>query len=258
MRANNFELSSYLRRINFTEQPSQDIESISKMMQKQLFNITFENYDVQCGKIVSLEPEHIVEKILNHQRGGYCYELNGLFAMALTALGINYKFVAARPMFYPMRRPKTHMVVLFDLKGTRYLADLGFGSFGIRAPIALTEVNKVIKQGYDEFQLCPSEEENGFIVKAKVKNEWVSQFAFSDIEQEWIDFMPVNYLNSTHPETIFVKSLLLIRYTENGRIILLDDKLKTYDKGQVTEEQICELSKDKVIRNKLLLDFKPF
>jgi N-hydroxyarylamine O-acetyltransferase len=27
--------------------------------------------------------------------------VNGLFAMALEALGIPYRFVAARPMFYP-------------------------------------------------------------------------------------------------------------------------------------------------------------
>lgn len=52
-------------------------------MHHQLRAVPFENLDVQAGKIVSLVPEEIVEKIIDRNRGGYCYEVNGIFAMAL-------------------------------------------------------------------------------------------------------------------------------------------------------------------------------
>jgi N-hydroxyarylamine O-acetyltransferase len=69
-------------------------------------------------------PDDIADKLLRQRRGGYCYELNGLFTMALEALGMTYRFVAARPMFYPARRPKTHMAVIAEVDGRQWLCDL--------------------------------------------------------------------------------------------------------------------------------------
>jgi N-hydroxyarylamine O-acetyltransferase len=106
MKADNFTLQSYLSRIGYHGDAQADIATVTEMMRRQLFTVPFENLDVQAGKVVSLVPEEIVEKILNRNRGGYCYEVNGLFAMALQSLGIPYQFVAARPMFYPVKRPK--------------------------------------------------------------------------------------------------------------------------------------------------------
>ncbi len=106
MHSNNFDLSRYFRRINYTGPVAADSATLHAIMRHQLFSVPFENLDVQAGKVVSLVPEEISDKILHQGRGGYCYEVNGLFAMALEALGIPYRFVAARPMFYPVRRPK--------------------------------------------------------------------------------------------------------------------------------------------------------
>jgi N-hydroxyarylamine O-acetyltransferase len=102
-------------------------------MRRQLFNVPFENLDVQAGKGVSMVPEMIVEKVIGRGRGGYCYEVNGLFAMALRALGIDYHLVACRPMTYPVVRPRTHMALVVQLEDEPWLCDLGFGSYGIRA-----------------------------------------------------------------------------------------------------------------------------
>ena len=134
MFAQNFNLENYCKRIGLSQIPSHvDAQVLTQLMQAQLREITFENLDVQAGKVVSLVPESIVSKIVGDngqaKRGGYCYELNGLFAMALTALGVSYQFVFCRPMFYPMRRPKTHMALVVTLGQERYLCDLGFVSY---------------------------------------------------------------------------------------------------------------------------------
>ncbi len=117
MQAENFDLSRYLARIGHHGEVAADLTTVALLMRCQLQTVPFENLDVHAGKGVSLKPEDIVTKIIEHRRGGYCYEVNGLFAMALTALGVDWRFVGCRPMTYPARRPRTHMAILADFEG---------------------------------------------------------------------------------------------------------------------------------------------
>ena len=230
MKAHNFDLHQYLARIGFEGQAQADIHTVRNMMRCQLFTVPFENLDVLAGKVVSLVPEDIVDKIVTRKRGGYCYEVNGLFAMALDALGIAYQFVAARPMFYPVRRPKTHMALVLTLDNEQWLCDLGFGSYGIRAPIALTCLNQDIAQDSDLFRLTGDEHGN-FRVQAWCDSTWANQYEFNLSPQEWIDFSPANYLNSTHPDAVFVQKLLIVLHNPSGRKILFGQVLKTIENG---------------------------
>lgn len=88
MRATNFSMADYCTRIAYENKCMADAETLRALMRHQLLCVRLENLDVQAGKIVSLVPEEIVDKIINSNRGGYCYEVNGLFAMALVELGI--------------------------------------------------------------------------------------------------------------------------------------------------------------------------
>ncbi|WP_288743833.1 arylamine N-acetyltransferase, partial [uncultured Rheinheimera sp.] len=183
MYAENFQLESYLKRIGYTGPLELSAETLTKLMRAQLFSVAFENLDVQAGKIVSLVPEQIVDKIIGQGRGGYCYEVNGLFAMALQALGFSYKFIACRPMFYPVRRPKTHMIVLVEADGEQWICDLGFGSYGIRAPIALSSLEQIQQQDFDQFRLT-TEPSGAYVVQALVDGQWLSQFGFEPYASE--------------------------------------------------------------------------
>lgn len=245
MKADNFVLQDYFDRIGYRAEPGADIATVTELMRHQLFAVPFENLDVQAGKIVSLVPEEIVDKLLQRNRGGYCYEVNGVFCMALEALGIPYRFVAARPMFYPVRRPKTHMAVVVTLDGRDWLCDLGFGSYGIRKPMALDVVDVEVAQDDDRFMLSGGERE--FVLKALVGGEWIDQYGFDLSPQEWIDFVPANYLNSTHPDAIFVQKLLVVRHTPAGRAILFGDSLKTVSHGQVQQQTIAPQERDRVL-----------
>lgn len=237
MLADNFSLQDYLKRIGFAGEAKADIQTLTHMMARQLYSVPFENLDVQAGKIVSLVPEHIVDKIIHRKRGGYCYEVNGLFAMALQALGINYRFVAARPMFYAVRRPKTHMAILAELNGEKWLCDLGFGSYGLREPFKITESES--KQGSDSFRLSrPSERD--YLLQALVEGEWANQYMFDEYAHEWIDFAPANYLNSTHPDAIFVQKPLIVLHSPEGRKILFGDVLKVINKGCIEKRTLRE------------------
>ena len=243
--ADNFVLQDYFARIGYRGEPAADLATLNALMRHQLFAIPFENLDVQAGKIVSLVPEEIVEKLLERNRGGYCYEVNGIFCMALEALGIAHRFVAARPMFYPVRRPKTHMAVVATLDGRDWLCDLGFGSYGIRQPLALDTLDVEVAQDDDRFMLTMNGCE--YVLKALVGGEWIDQYGFDLSPQEWIDFMPANYLNSTHPEAIFVQKLLVVRHTPAGRAILFGDTLKTVSQGEVQQRTVAAEELDRVL-----------
>ena len=252
MHASNFDLPTYLQRIGYTGHSAGDTTTLHSLMRQQLFTVPFENLDVQAGKVVSLVPEDIANKILQQGRGGYCYEVNGLFAMALQALDIPYQFVAARPMFYPARRPKTHMAVIAEVEGRRWLCDLGFGSYGIRAPMDLELLDINIEQDSDTF-LLTRDERGEYLLKAQVDGQWANQYGFDLSPQEWIDFVPANYLNSTHPEAIFVQKLVVVQHHSSGRSILLDDMLKTITDGRAEKRQLDPKEVEEVLINQFRL-----
>jgi N-hydroxyarylamine O-acetyltransferase len=237
MKATNFSLAKYCERIGYEGELKADENTLRLLMRHQLMTVPFENLDVQAGKVVSLVPEEIVEKIVDRNRGGYCYEVNGLFAMALEALGIEYRFVAARPMFYPVKRPKTHMAIIATVWGKQWLCDLGFGSYGIRQPMDLAQAGRWIEQDHDLFMLEKTGADE-YLLKALVGDEWANQYAFDLHPWEWIDFAPANYLNSTHPDAIFVQKRLVILQNLAGRTILLGNSLKTIQNGVVTKREV--------------------
>lgn len=249
MKAENFVLQEYFDRINFSGDARADIATITGMMRCQLFSVPFENLDVQAGKIVSLVPEEIVDKIIGRNRGGYCFEVNGLFAMALEALGIPYQFVAARPMMYSVRKPKTHMAIVAQADGEEWLCDLGFGSYGIRAPMRLDLLDAEIKQDFDTFMLSKANERE-YLLQALVEGKWADQFAFDLSPQEWIDFAPANYLSSTHPDAIFVQKLVVVLHNPKGRASLSGDILKTVTEGRVEKQTIRPEEKEAILSSR--------
>ncbi len=252
MQAENFSLNDYLNRIQFVGALTPAVQLLTGVMRAQLHSVPFENLDVQAGKIVSMVPEDIVDKIIHRKRGGYCYEVNGLFSMALTALGFEYDIIGARPMFYPQRRPKTHVVLLVKIGAERWLCDTGFGSFGLRAPIGLHQLGQIIQQDNETFML-DKDERNEFVLKALVKGEWANQFGFDLQPMEWIDFSLANYYNSTHPDAVFVKQYLVMQQNPEGRILLTGDQLKEWRGDQETASYVPPEQLDTVLLEKFNL-----
>lgn len=235
MTATNFSLRDYLQRIGYSGDVQNDLKTLTALMSKQLQSVPFENTEVQAGRIPSLVPEDIYSKIVTYGRGGYCYEVNGLFAMALTALGFEWYFAGARPMFYPTRRPKTHMVIIVTIEGKEYLCDTGFGGYGVREPLEVVNAN-VSEQNGDRFRLELHDGE--YVLGSFVNDEWAPQYGFALTPQEWIEFSLANHFNATHPDTIFTQKKLAVMQTPKGRKILVDNSLKIIEKGIITIQEV--------------------
>ncbi len=254
MQAANFSLSDYLKRIGYQGACHADIDTVQALMTHQLMHIPFENIDVLKRIEISMQPEKIVDKLIYQQRGGYCFELNGLFTQVLQALNIPYQLIGARPFVPGEKKPRTHLALAVHLNDETWLCDLGFGRYGIRRPINLEQINQMIAQGDDRFMLTLDESGN-YILKTLIKGGWAEQYEFDLIAQQWIDFIPANHFTSTHPDSLFVNNLVLVLYTETGRKIMNNYVLKLINAGQQETQVISPPDMSRVIQDEFKLPF---
>ena len=77
------ECASYLQRIGFVGAPQLDLATLRRLHRGHLQHIAYEKLDVQLGRRVTLNPEDAFAKLVDNERGGWCYEMNGLFHWAL-------------------------------------------------------------------------------------------------------------------------------------------------------------------------------
>lgn len=238
MRAKNFVLQSYLERVRYAGPVTADIGGVSSLMRHQLRAVPFENLDMRAGRPVSLAPEDFVAKIVPQRRGGVCYEVNGLFALALDALGVPCELLSARPLSYPDRRPRVHMALLVTLHEERWLCDLGFGSHCLRAPLPLGRVNQEVEQDGERFRLEQGEGRE-LALRAWMGDRWVSLYGFDLVPLELIDFLPAYHYSATHPDSVFVQKDILMLQTERGKHTLVGDVLKVFDSGVVTQSTVA-------------------
>lgn len=110
---------AYLRRIG------RPAPTPAELHLAHLETVPFENLAIHLGEPISLTPDDLFDKIVRRRRGGFCYELNGLFALLLESLGHTVERLAAR-VFGDERLgpPYDHLALLVD--GT-HLMDVGFG-----------------------------------------------------------------------------------------------------------------------------------
>lgn len=244
------DLKEYLNRIGYEGEPKLDLETFKKLHRCQVFSVPFENFDVYINGKVEIEKQAVLDKLIKHGRGGYCYELNGAFHDLLTAIGFKVKYLASRPMMgYTELRPKTHMMLMVELEGEQYLADVGFTCLNIIEPIKIEP--GVIHHQYGQCFRIIAEDERGFIFQSKAGNDWVSSYSFDLAQQQYIDFKLANFFNSNSSESICTNMIIAGIYSAEGRIRLLNNKFEI--RLESRNEDIVIENKDHLSR--LLAEF---
>jgi len=145
------ELDAYLARVDYHGPVAPDLPCLTAIHRHHLLNIPYEDLDVQLGRALDLDPQRIFEKIVLRQRGGWCYEMNGLLCWALQEIG----FEVTRMVGGVMRVIQgdtamgNHLVLRVEIDGP-LLADVGLGD-GMLEPIRL-EQGQFVQAGR-EFRL---------------------------------------------------------------------------------------------------------
>ncbi len=130
-------LSIYLDRIDYHGSLEPTLETLTALHRAHLMNIAYENFDIHLGRMLSMDEQAIFDKLVLRQRGGWCYEMNGLFASVLKQVGFKVTLLSSA-----VDRPNegdaaenSHLILRVDLERP-YLVDVGFGN-GILDPIPL-------------------------------------------------------------------------------------------------------------------------
>src|SRR6266536_2079774 len=133
-------LGDYLHKIGAEPPCAPTIDTLRRLHLAHRETFLFENLSIQTGGGVSLALPDLERKFLDEGGGGYCFEHNTLFATALGDLGFETMTLLARVRRGPPERwVRTHMVLRVLVDGRPWLADVGFGGFGLVEPMPLEE-----------------------------------------------------------------------------------------------------------------------
>jgi N-hydroxyarylamine O-acetyltransferase len=224
------DIEPYLRRIDYRGSHRPTLEVLRKLHRQHLLSVPFENLDIHLGRRITLDQRLFYKKIVWDRRGGYCYELNGCFALLLKKLGFKVSIISARVAGKHGRfSPEfDHMALLVRLKN-RWLADVGFGdSFTQPRPI---DDNDPQEDNGHLYQVAKS----GMlrIVSRRTGSApWERQYAFSLRPRRLADFAARNRYQQTSPRSHFTKGQLISQLTPSGRMTLTDKKLILLRKGK--------------------------
>jgi N-hydroxyarylamine O-acetyltransferase len=181
-----FHLDAYLERIRYTGPLSASAETLRCLHRAQVMSIPFENLNVFLGRPVRLDPLSLVAKLSEERRGGYCYELNGLFMMALQRLGFTVIPLAARVFHGQTLTQKSHRLTLVEVEGRRWLADVGFGGNSLIEAIPF-ELASAFPQRLDTYRL-KADTKLGFVLQHKLEDQWRNLYTFSLEEYYLADY----------------------------------------------------------------------
>lgn len=119
------QVARYLEKLRYAGDARPCYETLRALQSAHLQHIPYENFDVLRGKPLSLTPEGLYDKMIGHPRGGYCFELNGLYSNLLKSLGFQVTNFAARFTAEGHGGMRRHRVLKAQCPDGAFLCDVG-------------------------------------------------------------------------------------------------------------------------------------
>jgi N-hydroxyarylamine O-acetyltransferase len=238
------DIQAYLRRIDYRGARAPTAATLRQLHRAHLLAVPFENLDIHLGRPIMLDQDALFDKIVTRRRGGFCYELNGLFALLLRELGFEVTLLAAGvaradggfgPEFdhltllvkAPSADPATH-----DLQSEMWLADVGFGD-SFREPLRLVEA---VEQEQDGRAYRLDRDGEHFTLMQHNAAGWESQYRFTLQPHAQAEYADMCFYHQTSPESSFTRKRVCTLATPDGRVTLSDLALIVTAHGERTEQ----------------------
>ena len=235
------DVSAYLNRINYTARVGTDKQTLFGLQKAHLLSVPFENLDIHYNVPITLDTASFYTKIVLQNRGGFCYELNGLFHELLHAMGFNVHRVSARVhdkdgAYSP---EYDHMALLVNLDNIKYLVDVGFGKF-ILEPLTI-DLNAPQRDPYGTFVLDLYETDRSYIrVSEQSDQNRTPQYIFNPKPRSLDEFVGMCNYHQTNPDSHFTRKKVISISTKKGRITLNNNSLKITEGSNTKEIQFNE------------------
>lgn len=228
------EIQTYLDRIGYRGPLDPTAETLRALQVAHLQTVPFENLSIHARQPIVLDDESLFDKVVARRRGGFCYELNGLFAALLRALGFQVTMLSAGVAradgtFGP---DFDHMALLVTLE-ERWLADVGFGD-SFRDPLRLDERGEQ-PEGVRSFRIDEDGDHLLLLRRDGPEEPWQPQYRFTLQPHEYPDYAGMCHFHQTSPESHFTRQTDCSLATPEGRVTLSGMKLITTRNGERQE-----------------------
>jgi N-hydroxyarylamine O-acetyltransferase len=215
------QVSAYLQRLRFHKDPNLSLDTLRALHSHHLLAIPFENLDIHSRIPIMMDPNSWFEKIVCRQRGGICYELNGLFGSLLLSLGFKVTYLSAQVARadHSYSPEYDHLLLQVTLEES-WLADVGFGST-FSDPLCLSTPDLNTDTPYGLRQQDPYWE-MGMRDGAGL---WIPQFRFTLNSRSLLDFQERCNFHQYSFDSLLAQKRFCTRVTPQGRITLTDRHL---------------------------------
>ncbi len=232
-----YKLKKYLSRIKYNKNVRADLDTLIELQKCHLLNIPFENLDIHNGTPITIDVEKFYNKIVENKRGGFCYELNGLFNELLKTVGFKTFLVSARVFDTEENYSDEfdHLAVIVSFHNEQWLTDVGFGEFAFSPLKIMTGIEQKDARGI--FRINQFDEEY-IAVQKQIPGGWKNEYLISLIPRNISEFSEKCYYHQTSPDSHFTQKKLCSIPTRNGRITLTDKSLKITNNESIEEKEI--------------------
>lgn len=227
----------YLNRINYQHDISEDVDTLFQLQKAHLYTVPFENLDIHYGRTITLDLDKMYQKVVQEKRGGFCYELNGLFHQLLKELGFDVQIISARvygreKQFGP---EYDHLAILAQIHQKTYLVDVGFGQFSLE-PLTV-ELGILQNDAHGVFRFEQFDEK--YLIVNKIVKELVEpQYIFSTESRKLQEFQQMCIYHQTSNKSHFTRKKVITLPTQSGRITLNNDNLKITKGTEIIEHPV--------------------
>jgi N-hydroxyarylamine O-acetyltransferase len=226
------ELSAYLNRIGFDGDRRADLATLECLQRLHLLAIPYENLDVQLGRTVTTDPAAAFDKLVRRRRGGWCYEMNGLFGWALAEHGFPVTRLASGVMrsAFGDASVGNHLVLRVDLEDGPILADVGLGD-GPLAPFAIRQ--GAFRVGGSDFRVEAIDD--GWWRLHNRAGARPPDFDFHTGKVDEVLLAQTCHRLQTDPESMFVQNLICQRSAPDGFVQLIGRQLQRTNRGETSQ-----------------------
>jgi N-hydroxyarylamine O-acetyltransferase len=232
------EVGPYLKRIGYDGPLDQTAETLRALHRAHLLNVPFENLDIPLGNKIAISVPSFYDKIVGRGRGGFCYELNGLFGWLLEQLGFEVSMHSARG--FEDGEPGLefdHLVLRVQLE-ERWLADVGFGDSFLE-PMCLDESTE--REQQDNWYRLSRKEDDWTVLHRRSVSNWEPQYGFTLVSRRLEEFSEMCEYHQTSPDSSFTQKRICSMATETGRISLSDMRLIITESGVREERELSSI-----------------
>jgi N-hydroxyarylamine O-acetyltransferase len=243
------DVAAYLDRIGAREPGEPTLEALAELGFAHLCSVPFENLDIAAGRPLSLDPDALYDKIVVRRRGGFCYELNGLFSWLLREVGYDVTLLAGQtvdPATGEPGHPRAHLVLLVELDGP-VLVDVGWGE-AYRRPFALRAGNEYtdpsiaayrLEQHDGRWQVVERHDESLETNLKPTAAGWRIAYRFDLKPYELADFADACRWQETE-SPFFTGHRFCTIATRDGRRTLMDERLIERQAGNRKERPVTD------------------